>query len=734
MKKKKPQEIRERKVNIDRSPADDQELTGWTLEEIMDEFGGWTKREPQMSAEAEPPKPAAAEPQKQEPVPNAPETSEPIVQEPERAEPSAPVKAQISEPEKPEVEKDPVLEALPKKPKPPENLTGDTIRFTPVQAEKPPEKKPEVWVYKGEAPPGASEATPRALRQKARKQRQLERTRDRERRKELRRRELPDHVFSNAGAAKDFYAAPGSIRLRLALCALLTLVSAVLLAFTVEAVPGVSLASVQGLICVILLVILLVQALLSYDILLEGLRAILHLRFSVESLLLLTLLVVILDTVPAIVHGRIPFCSAVSLQLTVCLWSRRLLYLARFRSLKTVCEADAPVAVVRQEKAWHELDCIFRSEADPDGFAAQLELPDAGRRLMRVYAPVLALLSLALSVLVAIRTGESFLWAWAAILCAACPVGTAIAFARPFARLSGFLQRSGAAVAGWFGARVLSGEVGLATEDSDLFPASNVTLNGMKIYSSEPVPRIVSYATAVVETAGSGLVPLFEEMRREQNGRQFHVDAFRRYEGGGLGAEIAGDVVLMGSHGFMRLMKVQMPEQAKVKQAVYLSINGDLAAVFALTHAPASGVKASLFSAVHSKKLIPILATSDFMITPQFLKQRYKLPPDRVEFPTVEERARLAERKPRPNAKQGAVMAKDAFSTFVSVVTGARSLRSAAITALSVSIVGSLLGMLMLAFLTFIGAVGAASGWNLLIYTVLWLLPNVLISALFGRI
>lgn len=95
--------------------------------------------------------------------------------------------------------------------------------------------------------------------------------------------------------------------------------------------------------------------------------------------------------------------------------------------------------------------------------------------------------------------------------------------------------------------------------DQDLFPAGSVTLNGMKIYSDRSVSQIIGFASAVVQTAGSGLVPLFDEMMHSQNGRHYRVDTFRRYEGGGLGAEIQGDVILMGSIGFMKLMKVRMP-------------------------------------------------------------------------------------------------------------------------------------------------------------------------------
>ena len=59
---------------------------------------------------------------------------------------------------------------------------------------------------------------------------------------------------------------------------------------------------------------------------------------------------------------------------------------------------------------------------------------------------------------------------------------------------------------------MLGGEAGIAIEDADLFPPQNVTLNGMKIYSDRSVSQIIGFANAVVQTAGSGLAPLFEEI------------------------------------------------------------------------------------------------------------------------------------------------------------------------------------------------------------------------------
>ena len=130
---------------------------------------------------------------------------------------------------------------------------------------------------------------------------------------------------------------------------------------------------------------------------------------------------------------------------------------------------------------------------------------------------------------------------------------------------------------------------------------------------------------------------------------------------------------------------------------------------------------------------MPVLATRDFMITPQFLKQRYKIPPEHIEFPIVEERAALSEPGAVRAGKQGALMARSSFASFAGSVVAARGLRGTAILSICVAIAGSVLGVSLMFVLTFLGADLAASCWNLFLYTVLWLLPGLLAGLLAGR-
>ena len=719
--KKQSQDQTNEQLHIDDAAAAQEE---YSLEDIMNEFGGWSKKE-----EAAPKQQAQTPPDLKKPPQKVPESAKPapetkVVRFPK----GQPIRA----------------EGEPKEPKNPADFKGQTIRFTPIREDTAPEEKPKIWTYQAEPDPEpvpddpkeakkAAQRARRAEKEAKKRQKQLERHQKQQAKRMERRKEQPEREFPDCRAAYTYYAQGTFQRLRLFLSILLAIVSGALAYLASYSLGSYDFTANADVFSKVLLIIMVVQAFIAFDVMLRGVRAVMRLRYDHASMLVVLTLACAVDAVLAIRAGRVPFCPAVTLQLSMALLGEYSMQLAKVRTLKAACSMNEPKAAVREEKAWHGEDCIFRSEGHPETFVRELEIPDAGSRIMRIYAPILTLVTLGLSVLSMLQAEDSFLWAWTALMIASFPVGIFLSFSRPFAAQARRLSRAGAAIGGWFGARMLGGEAGIAIEDADLFPPQNVTLNGMKIYSDRSVSQIIGFANAVVQTAGSGLAPLFEEIMHNQNGRHYGVDTFRRYEGGGLGAEIRGDVILMGSLGFMKLMRVHMPEGARVKQAVYLSVNGELAAVFALSYAPATNVKASLQAISHCAGLTPILATRDFMITPQFLKHRYKLSPDRIEFPTVEERARLSSPDAIQEPKQGALLSRPSFACFSMAVAGARAARSAAIAAIAVAFTASVMGLLVLFFLTFIGSTLAVSSWNLLLYTILWLLPELLITSMAAK-
>lgn len=687
----------------------------YSLEAIMREFGSWTTPpEPKADPVPEPKPEPQPEPQPQpEPAP-----------EPE-PEPQLPAMVRVAA-EKREKPKFKITD-----------LSGDTLRFGPVTAEPPEEDPPASTapVEMPEEPPTPEAELRRAQKREEKRRRRLENQERRAQRAEekARRREEPEVIYPSPEDACADYAKAGTLRIRLAVSTCLTLASAVLLCLASFPLGGLDLTgSARGL-SIAMLALLLLQSLLTAEVFLRGVYQALRLKFDLLSLLTVTVPVSVADAFFAIPAGRIPFCTAPALMLLFALWAVTLEKQAKWRTLKTVLSMDAPVAAVKEEKAWRGLDCIFRREGSLQDFTAMLETPDAAQKAMRVYAPLALLLTLGLAIFAAVQGGSNFLWAWAALLSAALPAGAFLSCARPFAILARRLGRAGAAICGWRGAKILSGENGIVIQDADLFPKANISMNGMKMYSDMPIRQVVGYATAVLQAAGSGLLPLFEEVMRNENGRRYSADSFRQYEGGGLGAEIRGDVVLLGSLPFMRLMGVHVPEGTRVQSAVYISVNQELVGVFALTYAPAAACRAGLQNVLRSPGLTPVLATRDFMITPALVKKRYKISTDRLEFPVVAERARLSSEAAGENGRQGALMARGSFVSFAAAVTGGRQLRRTVHGAVVLSLLAGFLGMALLCVLTYLDAPASASALNLLLYQLLWQLPTLMITGFLGK-
>lgn len=774
--KKKHQEPTEQLNTAAPAPEDLVEET-YSLEEIMREFGGWTPTDEDLdeepAAEAMPePEPAAEPEPTSEPIPSEPmplvvpkhkpaakteKAAEPV---PEPA-PEEPAKKKVKEPVQQETPAEP--EEAPKQvelklvpdatEEAPEqagkvkpkfqfiDLSGDTIPFKAVTDEVLEEEKaePKEPVEMPEEPEIQDKEKERAD-EKARKRekqrlRKLEAQRKKEHRAAVRaaRREQPEVVYPSPEDACAAYARVGTLRLRLLVCTVLTIVSGIVLLLTSHPIGTLDLSSYGTPVAVVLVFLLLLQSVLSYEVFVRGIYQALQMKFDLMSLLTLMVLVCMLDAFVAIPEGRMPFCSAPALALLMALWGVALERKAKWRTLKTVLSMEKPVAAVKEEKAWHGLDCIFRQEGSLRDFTAMLETPDAAQKVMRIYAPIAAVVTAVLAGLSAWTSREGFLWAWGGLLTAALPCGGFIACVRPFSILANRLHKTGAAICGWRGAKILSGESGIVIRDKDLFPKSNITINGMKMYSDLPTGQVVGYATAVVQAAGSGLLPLFEEMMKNEDGRRYTADSFRQYEGGGLGAEIHGDVVLLGSLPFMRLMGIRVPEGTRVQSAVYISVNKELVGVFALSYAPSASTKSGLNSVLRSKGLTPILATRDFMITPFLLKKRYKIPADRVEFPVVAERIALSSEEAGAAGRQGALMTKRSFLSFASAVTGGRVLRKTVHLAVIVALLSGVLGMALLCLMTYLGSTAAASAINLLLYQLLWLVPTLLITGLVGK-
>ena len=325
--------------------------------------------------------------------------------------------------------------------------------------------------------------------------------------------------------------------------------------------------------------------------------------------------------------------------------------------------------------------------------------------------------------------GQDFLLSWSAILAAAASFALPLSFPLPFSSLARHLQRSGCAVAGWFGAERISAKRAMILTDADLFPPGSVRLNGIKVYGTA-LPDAVSYAAALVRSSGSGLGRLFDGLVRSEGGTILTAQDFSFYEEGGWAGTIRGESVLLGSASFLRKMDVRLPASLNLKTGLFLSVDRELAAVFAVKYHAAENVDWAL-RMLRRSRITPILASRDINITPALLQRKFQRKV-KVQYPPLATRLALSEQEDGKGLPR-ALLLREGLLPYAETVTGSRRLCSAARRSTALGLLSSAAGTLLAYYLCMQQSFSLMGPLTMLVFLLLWLLPALLLTARAGR-
>ena len=453
--------------------------------------------------------------------------------------------------------------------------------------------------------------------------------------------------------------------------------------------------------------VLTVAAVLGIDVLLLGLVRLFVLRPGADSACALACCFTLADAFTQLQlmpeRDTLPYAAACCLGLFCCMWGTYDKRQGLRLSCRTAASASEPYLVTLDPKSWNGRDAYAKWSGPAHGFGSQIQEEDGTQKVYRITVPLLLLGSLLCALLASVGQGrpERFLWCLSADLTASAAFAGLLIFSRPYLALARRLSGSGAALAGWSGA-ARAGSAILLT-DTDLFPPGTVALNGIKVFGDFSVEKVVAVCATLIRDSGSGLDKLFHDLLRSQGAVYRRASGLQRHEGGGLSAEIRGESILVGSASFMALMEVPLPQGLNVRSAVFCAIDGELAGIFALSYTMHPTIPPAI-SALVAGRISPVLCTRDFNLIPAMLRQKFKLPVEKMDFPTVERRTELSDPDQPHNPRLTAVLCREGLTPFSEAVVGAKRLRSAVRVATVLSVLGSLVGLLLAFYLTFVGA------------------------------
>lgn len=472
--------------------------------------------------------------------------------------------------------------------------------------------------------------------------------------------------------------------------------------------------------------------LLGIDVFLSGLLHVVYNGFGMDTLVSLSCIAAMADALTMQALGgrdeQLPYCAISALALALAMWGRYLQRRGSRAACRTAASASEPYLVTLDEGKWNGRAAYAKWSGEGVGFGSQMQAPDGAQRIFRVTVPLLFIASVLFSLVASLgqERPELILWCLSSSLTAAASFSSLLCYGIPWSRLSLRLAKSGAALAGWDGVAASGRGAGILLTDTDLFPPGAVDLNGIKIFGDFSIEKVVAYAATLIRDSGGGLDRIFHDLLRSQGAVYRRCDEFAVYEGG-LTAVVRGDQALVGSAAFMHLMEIPLPQGLNVKNAVFCAINGELAGVFALNYSLHSTVYPSIAALIRNQ-IGPVLATRDFNVIPTMLRQRFKLPVEKMEFPAVERRRELSGASQEHNGVLTAVLCREGLGPFSEAAVGGRRLRSVVRLNAILASLGSAVGVLMAFYLNFVGAFASLSPANLLIFLLAWLVPALLVS------
>lgn len=600
-------------------------------------------------------------------------------------------------------------------------VSDETIAFTPVGAEEPDDlpvipQKPEVEPYSEEWEPEYEQPIGEYIPPEPII------FRPRSRLGELKRKLV-------AGPEKRYYdlSELGLGKLQLAILANFLVAAVATGSTAMHALGMVPVERTRLVIFVQFLTVLLSAALGSYQ-LMEGFADIFKRRFSLNSLLIFSLVACLTDGVLCLQQLRIPCGAAFSLNMMMSLWSayqKRNTEMGQMDTMRKATRLDGMVAVADY---YEGRTGFLRGEGQVEDFMDHYNVPSGPEKVMSVYALVVLLTGLGIGVAATYLYDFALgIQAFAAALLVAVPASAYVAVSRPMAILERRLHKLGTVLCGWRGIKALSDNAVFPLEDTDLFPAGTAKMNGVKFYGSRKPDDVISYATALMNECGGTMAPLFNQLLENRNGYHYETTNLRSYNGG-IGAEVNEEAVLAGSLQFMQDMGVDMPEGTRVNQAIYLAIDGSLSGVFAITYNKSKSAANGLTTLCAYRGLTPVMTGGDFMLTESFLHSKFGVNTRRIAFPSREDRLGLLSKQPEEGEPALALTTHEGLAASAYAVTGARAVRSASIAGVAVHMLGGILGLVIMLVLALVNAEHLLTPVNVLLYELIWMIPGLLIT------
>ncbi|HIS50975.1 MAG TPA: hypothetical protein IAA80_10805 [Candidatus Gallacutalibacter pullistercoris] len=382
------------------------------------------------------------------------------------------------------------------------------------------------------------------------------------------------------------------------------------------------------------------------------------------------------------------------------------------------CVADSPVIAYQQKAGFLTRFLQLSYESDPLENNSQMLAP-----LGFAASLVMCIVSLVLT-----RDVAQALSAFTACACICVPFTGLLGGNVLLHRLAALGKKCGAMVVGYPAVERFSNANAVMVDARELFPRGTILLNGIKTFGNQRIDEAIMDATALMCAAGGPLVSVFDQIVKTRREVLPRVDKPVYEDGRGITGWVSGHRVLIGNRDLLAAHQINPPshdyeEKYTVggKKAAYLAIGGQLVAMFILSYHPDSH-RARELQRMEANGISLIVRTCDPNISSAFLANSFGLDPHSVRIlPDIlgEEFLRVSE---EVSPKAAALLAtRGRAASMIRMLSACVRTHSNLTMAAVMQTLAVIIGFVLVAFLVCTTGQHQLTTLTLIIYEVFWI-------------
>ena len=277
----------------------------------------------------------------------------------------------------------------------------------------------------------------------------------------------------------------------------------------------------------------------------------------------------------------------------------------------------------------------FRRTEQAENYIADSRTYDPASGFLRWYLPIVTGVSFVVAVLYLIlngvTSGVTAFSLFCGMLVIAIPVPLLFTLYTSLSSVSRKAREQGTAIAGYRAVESFGNVHAVALDAMELFPENSVQLHGIKTFSGTRIDEAILDAASVSIRAGGPLSHVFRRMILGKVDMLHEVDTLVYEQDMGLSGWISGRRVLIGNRRLLDNHGIDIPSRdyeeryaKNGRQLVYLSIAGELSAMFVVSYVADPQVRRVLKS-LTDRHITLLIRTCDQNVTEDLVTSVFSL-------------------------------------------------------------------------------------------------------------